>query len=126
MYFENTYIQSELELKYDNPDCLACVTIDGYDDSEEIGRVIAEMYLTKHGDIVTSWHDNTYRLSDSAIEIVNESRQILEEIWAETEKKTENRLEKINRQLSIAKALLSKCNHIIKNVNLTNAIAQEL
>ena len=85
-YFENTYIQNENDLVYDNPDAIACITIDGYaskDDDDDEGEVIAELYLTKHGDIIISWHDNAYRSNDAMKEIIAENKKMLKKIASE-------------------------------------------
>lgn len=75
VYFENNYVQNTHELQYDNPDVYKAVTIDGFPkDENEEGTVIAQIFITKNGDLVTAWHDNSYRLNDKVIDLIKESK----------------------------------------------------
>ena len=115
-YFENTYIQNENDLVYDNPDAIACITIDGYaskDDDDDEGEVIAELYLTKHGDIIISWHDNAYSLNEHVLALIDESKMLLKNLF------TENKPNGIITDADIAaiRIMITKCNNILKNAS---------
>lgn len=123
-YFENTYIQNENDLVYDNPDAIACITIDGYaskDDDDDEGEVIAELYLTKHGDIIISWHDNAYRSNDAMKEIIAESKKMLKKIASEKNIiKTKDILAKTEQhsaKIETIKLLMSKSKIILDDLS---------
>lgn len=123
-YFENTYIQNENDLVYDNPDAIACITIDGYaskDDDDDEGEVIAELYLTKHGDIIISWHDNAYRSNDAMKEIIAESKKMLKKIASEKNIiKTKDILAKTEQhsaKIETIKLLISKSKIILDDLS---------
>ena len=64
-------------------DLLAAVTIDGWrtaGDTEQ-GAVIAT--LTKHGDIVTDFHDNGARMDTQVLSAIKEAKQTLKDIWSD-------------------------------------------
>ena len=66
-------------------DLLAAVTIDGWRtgcDAEQ-GTVIATVILTKHGDVVTDFHDNGVRLDTKVLSAIKEAKQTLKGIWAD-------------------------------------------
>lgn len=76
--FEDTYVQTEVELASDNPDCFMSVTIDGYPaDENEEGTVIAAVYITKRGDLVTDWHHNGYRGNETVKELIENAKAML-------------------------------------------------
>lgn len=123
-YFENTYIQNENDLVYNNPDAIACITIDGYaskDDDDDEGEVIAELYLTKHGDIIISWHDNAYRSNDAMKEIIAESKKMLKKIASEKNIiKTKDILAKTEQhsaKIETIKLLISKSKIILDDLS---------
>ena len=123
-YFENTYIQNENDLVYDNPDAIACITIDGYaskDDDDDEGEVIAELYLTKHGDIIISWHDNAYRSNDAMKEIIKKKKKMLKKIASEKNIiKTKDILAKTEQhsaKIETIKLLMSKSKIILDDLS---------
>lgn len=123
-YFENTYIQNENDLVYDNPDAIACITIDGYaskDDDDDEGEVIAEIYLTKHGDIITAWRDNAYRSIDAVKEIITESKEMLKKVANEKNIiKTKDILAKTEQhsaKIETIKLLMSKSKIILDDLS---------
>lgn len=64
-------------------DLLAAVTIDGWRtacDTEQ-GVVIAIVILTKHGDIVTDFHDNGARTDTQVLSAIKGAKQTLKGIW---------------------------------------------
>jgi len=84
--FENNYIEYGEDLR-DNPDALAAVFIDGYPRDENAeGEVVAVVWLTKHGDIITDFHDNAYRLVPEVEKLVENSKEILREYSLTTDK----------------------------------------
>ncbi len=55
---------------------LAGITIDGWktaDDSEE-GVVIAAVLLSRHGDIIVDWHDNSARQQKNVLDAIKEAK----------------------------------------------------
>lgn len=86
-YFKNTYVQNQTNLQYDNPDAIACITIDGYTnetDKNDEGEVIAEIYMTKNGDIITAWRNNAYSLIDAVKNIIEQSKDTLRKMYNDT------------------------------------------
>lgn len=80
MYYENTYHQGPADLQDTNfqTDAIACETIDAYPEDENAeGHVVAKVFLTKHGDIVISWNDNTERMNPTVHELIQNAIQIL-------------------------------------------------
>ena len=66
-------------------DLLAAVTIDGWGTAgdTERGAVIATVILTKHGDIVTDFHDNGARMDTQVLSAIKEAKQTLKDIWSD-------------------------------------------
>lgn len=78
--FENTYIQTHEDFAGSslNDAVFESITIDGYpDDENEPGEVVAECFITLHGDLVTAWHLNGYRLDEDVLALINESYDML-------------------------------------------------
>jgi len=64
-------------------DILAAVTLDGWltAQDDESGTVIANVILTKHGDVVVDFHDNGARLDTQVLACINEAKARLRDIW---------------------------------------------
>lgn len=77
-YFENNYWEEFNE--EENDDALAAITIDGfpYDENEE-GEVVAKVWITKHKDILVDWHHNGYRMNETVLELIEQSKKDLKE-----------------------------------------------
>lgn len=109
--FENCFFEGPQDNKEQNPDVLASITIDGYpEDINASGEVVAVVYITQHGDIITSWHDNAYSLNEYVLELVEDSKKTLIDYF------DNNRPENIVTQYDIRalRILLAKCQSIIK------------
>lgn len=79
--FENTYIQTEEDITKEEGDAIGIVTIDGFpEDETEEGSVVCEVILTVHRDIVISWHLNAYRGNPEVMELIEDSKKILQEM----------------------------------------------
>ena len=67
-------------------DLFAGVSIDGWktDDDNEPGEVVAQVLMTRKGDIVTAWIDNGARLTRSVLEAIEAAKQDLRSLWNET------------------------------------------
>lgn len=65
-------------------DLLAAITIDGWgtDCDAEQGTVIAMVFLTRHGDVVTDFHDNGARMDTGVLSAIKEAKKTLKGIWA--------------------------------------------
>lgn len=86
MTYENTYFHFGPENidKSIKSDYKAAVTIDAYpDDDNESGHVVAEVFLTKHDDIIIAWHDNGERMNESVIALIKDATTQLKEFRAE-------------------------------------------
>ena len=71
--FENTYSGTD-----ENGNGFVC--IDGYPEDENAeGTVIAEVFMTMHGDIAVSWHHNAYRDDSVVLELIEDSKRRLYE-----------------------------------------------
>ena len=64
----------------------AGVAIDAYltDDGDEQGRVIAQVIMSAHGDLITIWWDNGARLDPIVLEAIKEAQNTLREAWKES------------------------------------------
>lgn len=55
--------------------------IDGYPNNEkEEGTVIATVTVTPHDDIYVDWHHNGYRMNDSVLGLINDIKNIIQDI----------------------------------------------
>jgi hypothetical protein len=80
--FENNFYEEFTE--YPDEDAFACLTIDGYPlNEEESGEIVARVWITRSGDIIVDWHDNGYRMNETVLNLINESKQILKEQYKE-------------------------------------------
>jgi len=88
-------------------DLLAAVTIDGWKtacDTEQ-GTVIATVILTKHGDIVTDFHDNGARMDTQVLCAIKEAKQTLKDIWADGKVRRRQPLERGEDSVTYQKIL---------------------
>lgn len=62
---------------------LAAVSIDGWKTGkdDEQGEVIANVILTRHGDIVVDFHNNGARMNVSVLSAIKEAKEKLKGIW---------------------------------------------
>ena len=68
--FENSYRGEE--------DGNSFIAIDGFpDDENEEGEVVAIVWCTPHNDIVISWNNNAYRLNETVLNLIEESKREL-------------------------------------------------
>lgn len=79
--FENTYKQTDFVTT--DGDIFEAITIDGYPDPEfsEQGTVVATVYITNKGDIVTSWHHKGYRMHNTVLSLIKQSKAELKADW---------------------------------------------
>lgn len=84
VFFENYYVQTKKDFLESDGDILASITIDGYpDDETEPCEVIAVVYITTHGDYVVHWANRIYQWTPQVVEMVEESKKILKEIFTQ-------------------------------------------
>lgn len=78
-FFENNYWEDyTVEADKDSEDALASICIDGFpEDENESGEVVAKVWITKHKDIIVDWHNNAYRMNDTVLELIEDSKRIL-------------------------------------------------
>lgn len=80
--FENTFF--EYFGNDPNADAFGCCTIDGHPaDENESGEVVARVWITKHGDIIVDWHENGYRLNNTVLNLIEESKTALQTAYKE-------------------------------------------
>lgn len=80
--FTNTYIQTKNDFLEE--DAFASVTVDGYPEAEDAeGASIVEIFITKHRDIVVAWYENAYRMNESVIKLIEDSKKILYDMYDE-------------------------------------------
>ena len=73
--FENTYGDFD-------EDGNEFITIDGYPaDENEEGTVIATVFITPSGDLVTDFHHNGYRLNEEVKKLIEASKETLTSNW---------------------------------------------
>lgn len=79
VYFENSYWEDYTVVENrDSEDVLMSISIDGFpEDDSKSGEVIAKVWLTKHRDIVVDWHNNMYRMNDTVLKLVEDSKKVL-------------------------------------------------
>jgi hypothetical protein len=46
------------------------------------GEVVAMVWITKHKDIIVDWHNNGYRLNETVLELIEDSKKELRERYA--------------------------------------------
>ena len=66
-------------------DMLAAVSIDGWltDQDDEEGVVIANVILTKHGDVAVDFHDSGARSDEQVLLCIGEAKARLKDLWHE-------------------------------------------
>ncbi len=73
--FESDFHESALEHESDNPDVFASITIDGFPEDENAsGQVVAVVYVTRSGDVVTAWHHNGYRMNSDVLALIEQAK----------------------------------------------------
>ena len=78
VYFENSYWEDYSVNKEE--DALASIYIDGYPyDENAEGQVVAKVWITQHKDIFVDWHHNGYRMNETVLELIEESKKKLKE-----------------------------------------------
>ena len=84
VFFENNFVQTKEFFWESDGDIVASITIDGYpEDETEPGEVVAVVYITTHGDYVVHWANRIYQFTPQVLEMVEESKQILKEIYVQ-------------------------------------------
>lgn len=82
--FENNYILTKKDFWESEGDIVASITIDGYpEDENEPGEVVAVVYITTHEDYVVHWVNRIYQFTPQVLELVDESKKILKEIYSQ-------------------------------------------
>ena len=69
-----------------NPGILAGISIDGWktSDDNEGGQVLADVLLSRHGDILVDYHDNGVRMDPVVDSHITDAKARLKEIWQES------------------------------------------
>lgn len=75
--FENNYIQTKADFGND-ANAFGCIAIDGFPaDENEEGEVIANVWMTNACEFIVDWHNNGYRLNESVLSLIEESKKVL-------------------------------------------------
>ena len=88
----NTHFVTDADITANEGDIFASICIDAwetYHDWEE-GQVIAEVILSKHGDILVSYRNNLARVDDAAQASIEDAKKQLREYWEEQREKPEH------------------------------------
>lgn len=66
-------------------DLFAGASIDAWktDDDDEVGETVAQVLMTRHGDIITAWHDGGAKLSPGVMEAISCAKEDLAGLWNE-------------------------------------------
>ena len=85
----------EANVNYDD-DLFAGITIDGWqtDDDDEQGCVIATVLMSKHRDLLVTWHDNSVRMDKTVNDVIQDAKRKLINLWDEHDSKTHSDTEK--------------------------------
>ena len=84
VFFENNFVQTKEAFWENDGDIVASITINGYpEDENEPGEVIAVIYVTTHDDYVVHWANRIYQWTSQIIEMLEESKKILKEIYVQ-------------------------------------------
>lgn len=76
VYFDNSYWEDFSTNKEE--DALGCICIDGFPHDEDAsGEVVAKVWITKHKDIIVDWHNNGYRMNETVLELIEDSKRLL-------------------------------------------------
>lgn len=74
----------------DEDGMLAAISIDAWKtaNDNEPGETVASVILSRHGDIIVDWHNNSARMLRSVRTAIKEARQQLIELWNELSQTT--------------------------------------
>lgn len=76
VYFNNSFWE-DFEINKEE-DALGCISIDGFPyDEDASGEVVARVWITKHKDIIVDWHNNGYRMNETVLELIEDSKRLL-------------------------------------------------
>ena len=80
---DNNHVRYTNEIREEEGDTLAAITIDAWktSDLEESGKVIADVLLSKHGDILVSYRDTLAFFDVMAQEKIQEAKAQLQELY---------------------------------------------
>lgn len=83
-YIWSEVVENGLSRRASGP-LLAAVSIDAWEtgDDDEEGRVVANVLLSRHGDIIVDFHDNGVRMDQQVLEHIAEAKAELRRIWEE-------------------------------------------
>lgn len=82
---QNTYTRYTNEILPEEGDLLAATTIDAWKtlDPEEPGKVIADVLLSRRGDIIVNYHDQLARYDTAAQELIQQTVAQLGELYSQ-------------------------------------------
>lgn len=83
-YIWGEVVENGLSRRASGP-LLAAVSIDAWEtgDDDEEGRVVANVLLSRHGDIIVDFHDNGARMDQQVLEHIAKAEAELRRIWEE-------------------------------------------
>lgn len=79
----NTHFVTDADVLPADGNIKMCICIDAWktDHDWEEGEVIAHVILSKHGDILVSYHDNLARVDEAAQAAIEEAKEMLRKHW---------------------------------------------
>lgn len=85
----NTHFVTEADISPNEGDIFASICIDAWETEHdwEEGKVIAEVILSNHGDILVSYRNNLARVDDAAQASIEDAKEQLREYWEEQREK---------------------------------------
>lgn len=75
----NTYMYDNTDIPVEDGDIMCMIPIDTWesDDDNEEGKVVANVVLSKSGDILVVWNDNSARMDAGVKEAIDEAKEEL-------------------------------------------------
>lgn len=106
----NTHFVTEADITPNEGDIFASICIDAWetDHDWEEGQVIAEVILSKHGDLLVSYRNNLARVDDAAQAAIEDAKEQLRKYWEEQREKPNSTMAKTIECLGTETAFLKR------------------
>lgn len=115
----NTHFVTEADITANEGDIFASICIDAWETEHdwEEGKVIAEVILSKHGDILVSYRDPLARVDEAAQAAIEEAKQQLRKYWEEQREEPEHTMARALECLGAEAVFLKKGQKPIESRN---------
>lgn len=106
----NTHFVTQADISPNEGDIFASICIDAWETEHdwEEGKVIAEVILSKHGDILVSYRNPLARVDDAAQASIEEAKQQLRKYWEEQREKPIHTMARAIERLGAEAVFLKK------------------